>query len=452
MTRLRAPSSAPIVGGLLVSLALLGTAAAAALVGHGPPAPRLLAHPPAHTFATAAAFRFTDAGRVRFQCSENSSRFSSCRSPVRYVGLRYGVHRFRVRARARGGAAGPATVYRWAVRRIRPQLQIGFPHPGGAYRAATWPAGCSRGAGVCGTVIVSGRLAAIRLSIRSKGTDKYWDGLRFRSARPRFRAAAVFSVTHAARHTTARWFYSLPLPRPDGAYTVRVRAMTGKGAGRLRIQRASQFVIDTAPPAAPVITEAPANPTINTTASLGYTSVEAGLQFECDLDSEPWSACASPVTYRSLSAGVHVFGVRAIDRAGNISTPGTAVWRVTLATATGSTPFTISGNALGTLYPGGPARTIALAVHNPSSHPIAVTGLTISLQPSSLPPGCQAGDYRITPPVITGSGIEIPAAASVTLPAAHGSAPVIQMVDSGRNQDACQGAKLVLSYSGSASS
>jgi hypothetical protein len=442
----------PIVGSLLVSLALLGAAAAAALVGQGPPSPRLGAHPPAQTFETAAAFGFTDAGRVRFECSVNSSRFRSCRSPVRYVGLRYGVHRFSVRARARGGAISPPTVYRWAVRRVRPQIQIGFPHPGGAYRAATWPAGCPRGSGVCGTVIVPGRLAAIRLSVRIRRTDRYWDGLRFSSRRPRFRVAAVSSVTHGSHHTVARWFYPVALPRPDGGFTIRVRAMTGKGAGRLQLQRDTGFVIDTVAPRPPAITTAPANPSVQTSAGLGFTDAEIGLQFECHLDGSAWGACASPISYRNLSPQVHVFDVRAVDRAGNISSATADTWRVALATAAGSTPFTISGNVLGSLYPGGPKRTIPLTFHNPGPSPLAVTAASIRLEPSSLPSGCRPSDYQITQPVMPSSGLPVAAGASVTLPTAQVAAPVISMVNTPGNQDPCRGAKLVFSYTGAASS
>jgi hypothetical protein len=226
--------------------------------------------------------------------------------------------------------------------------------------------------------------------------------------------------------------------------------MTVRRRGRVGIQGSSAFGIDTVPPAAPLITAAPANPTTETSASFGFTGTEAALQFQCQLDAGQWQACVSPTTYPGLSSQVHVFNVRTIDQAGNISPVTAQGWQIT--PTAGGAPLTISGNAAGTLYPGGPARSIALTLHNSASNVIDVTGVAIAVQASSLPAGCVGADYRIVAPVIPSSGIEIPANASVTLPSSQIAAPAIQMVDTGRNQDACRGARLVLTYSGNSSS
>jgi hypothetical protein len=228
--------------------------------------------------------------------------------------------------------------------------------------------------------------------------------------------------------------------------------MTGKGAGRLQIQRAAGFVIDTQAPPPPAITTAPANPSAQTSASLGFADAETGLQFECNLDESAWGACASPTAYRNLSPRVHVFAVRAVDHAGNISAATADAWRVALASAADSTPFTISGSPVGALYPGGPKRPIPLTLHNPGRQPIAVTAVSISLVASSLPAGCRPSDYQITQPVMPGSGLPVAPGTSVTLPTGQTVAPVISMVNTSNNQDACRGARLVLSYTGSASS
>jgi hypothetical protein len=446
-----APSSFQIGGLFLVSLALVGGVAAAALVGHAPAAPRLLAHPAAQTPIRTATFRFSDAGRVSFQCSVNSAGFRPCQSPVRYAQLRQGAHRFRVRARARGGALSRIVTFRWSVQPVRPQLQVAFPRPGGDYRVATWPVGCVRGPGACGTVQMPRGVAAIFVSIRSNQSHRYWNGRRFASRKARFEPATVSPRPIRGRRVTrARWYYRLPRPARDGAYTLRVRAMTVRRRGRVGIQGSSAFGIDTVPPAAPLITAAPANPTTETSASFGFTGTEAALQFQCQLDAGQWQACVSPTTYPGLSSQVHVFNVRTIDQAGNISPVTAQGWQIT--PTAGGAPLTISGNAAGTLYPGGPVRSIALTLHNSASNVIDVTGVAIAVQASSLPAGCVGADYRIVAPVIPSSGIEIPANASVTLPSSQIAAPAIQMVDTGRNQDACRGARLVLTYSGNSSS
>jgi hypothetical protein len=78
--------------------------------------------------------------------------------------------------------------------------------------------------------------------------------------------------------------------------------------------------------------------------------------------------------------------------------------------------------------------------------------VSIALEASSLPAGCLPSDYRITQPVIPSSGILVAAGASVTVPRSQVAAPVISMVNTGNNQDACRGANLVLSYTGNATS
>ncbi len=64
------------------------------------PAPSITAKPAKGTPRTSARFAYTDRWhRVRFQCSLDSARFSSCRSPTRYPGpFAGGSHIFRVRA------------------------------------------------------------------------------------------------------------------------------------------------------------------------------------------------------------------------------------------------------------------------------------------------------------------------------------------------------------------
>jgi hypothetical protein len=46
-------------------------------------------------------------------------------------------------------------------------------------------------------------------------------------------------------------------------------------------------------------------------------SADEPASFQCSLDGSPFTACASPQTYRGLKPGWHTFAVRATDRAGN---------------------------------------------------------------------------------------------------------------------------------------
>lgn len=53
-----------------------------------------------------------------------------------------------------------------------------------------------------------------------------------------------------------------------------------------------------------------------------------GATFECQLDGGGYSACTSPKSYTGLAAGSHTFDVRAVDGAGNRSTPASHTWTV----------------------------------------------------------------------------------------------------------------------------
>jgi hypothetical protein len=83
-----------------------------------PPNTRLTASPARRTRAHRARFRFasTEAGSS-FQCKLDRRRWAACRSPKAYVGLRKGLHAFRVRARDAAGNADPTPAVRsWRIR------------------------------------------------------------------------------------------------------------------------------------------------------------------------------------------------------------------------------------------------------------------------------------------------------------------------------------------------
>ncbi|MEP7225270.1 MAG: hypothetical protein ABI783_09965 [Actinomycetota bacterium] len=82
-----------------------------------------------------------------------------------------------------------------------------------------------------------------------------------------------------------------------------------------------------AAPAAPLISSAPLRPTISTRATVAFDRV-SGLSYECALDGGVYVACPSPVTFRGLGLGLHVFRVRAKKPAGATSNASTYSWRV----------------------------------------------------------------------------------------------------------------------------
>ncbi len=182
----------------------------------------------------------------------------------------------------------------------------------------------------------------------------------------------------------------------------------------------------------------------------------------------------------SLAAGLGIYAARA-DLAGRLAPragQGVSAWhlrRVTTVSAanedrsdqdagasddrrSGSgrhaddASFSIRGQAAGVLYPGAASQPIALTISNPNSFAIQVTSLQAAVAGGTA--GCPAaGNVLIIQATATASSpLRVSAHGSVTLPAQGISAPAIQLADRPVNQDACQRAAFVLTYTGSARS
>jgi large repetitive protein len=433
-------------------LGVLGVTAGLALAT-GVPVPRITSHPASWTRSRNANFRFTDSQpNVTFTCSLDGARFRSCGSSQGYGGLADGRHVFLVRAKTPSGGVSDPARYSWTVDYKAPQLAVSFAANNATYGSARWRAGCSpQGTGLCGTVTAPAGLKSVIVWIQQGGSGKYYNGRAYTSRQVVWNNAALSpKPAKGKRVVRATWSYRLDLPRPDGKYTVRVRATDQIGnINRGRTQKTLSFVVDTASPPTPTITSGPANPTAATSATLTFTDRGAGVTYQCNLDGLGWHPCTSPESYSGLSVGGHVFQVRAVNKAGNLSNPASYGWTVVPASGL---PFTITGNATSALYPGGSAEPIALTLNNPNGVQIYVTSVSVTLKSSSLPAGCSASGYVINQASIPAAGVAVPANGSVSLPAHGATAPSIQMIDTGTNQDACQNAQLQLSYTGSAHS
>lgn len=91
--------------------------------------------------------------------------------------------------------------------------------------------------------------------------------------------------------------------------------------------KAATVPADSTPPGV-TITARPAASTHETAASFAFRASESQVTFSCRLDSAAFSPCASPKRYTGLAPGVHVFSVRARDRAGNVGPAASARWEV----------------------------------------------------------------------------------------------------------------------------
>jgi hypothetical protein len=107
-------------------------------------------------------------------------------------------------------------------------------------------------------------------------------------------------------------------------------------------------------------------------------------------------------------------------------------------------------SSLDPLYPGAAAQPLPLTIVNPNPIPILVTSLEV--RATGDPSGCAAGENLL----LAGAGVSaatplaVPANGSASLPAAGVAAPTIALRDLPFNQDACQGARFPLAFSGRA--
>lgn len=231
---------------------------------------------------------------AQFDCrldSSDPSAWQSCSSPKSYSGLDQGPHTFEVRARDAAGNIDQTPATRsFTVDTVAPTLTLDS-GPSGPTPDSTPSFGFAPESG-----------AAVECSVDS-GT-------------PNFGACS-----DPASHTPTQ---SLT----DGAYTFRVRATDSAGN---EASRERSFSVDTAIPET-AITDGPTGLTTNNSPAFEFSSPEAGVSFECRLDSsEPaaWQICSSSELLPPLSEGAHTFEVRARDAAGNVDpSPASRSFRV----------------------------------------------------------------------------------------------------------------------------
>jgi hypothetical protein len=172
----------------------------------------------------------------------------------------------------------------------------------------------------------------------------------------------------------------------------------------------------------------------------------APRRFQCQLDNGGWSACGSPHVAVGLRPGTHAFAVRALGRRANPGRAARFSWQ-----QVEPKPFSIEpkGASKGML-PGDPPQPLPVLVVNSNSVPIEITSLTVAV--AEDPPGCPGDpNFELIPASGSPSApLAVPAGGSVSLPSATVSAPAIALRNLPVNQNACQGARVRLTFSGQA--
>ena len=173
------------------------------------------------------------------------------------------------------------------------------------------------------------------------------------------------------------------VPQGTHAYT----ATATDAAGNTSDPSAARSVtVDSVAPET-LIVAAPSGTTQAATALVAFAGEPDAVSFACSLDGAPFSACSSPVSLGTLTAGSHTFAVRASGVAGNTDpTPVTRTWTVDPAW-TG--PVTTSGEALA----GGSVSSLPAGAEATPQDPLTATvatpgagAVSITTAPVSAPP------------------------------------------------------------------
>ena len=230
----------------------------------------------------------------------------------------------------------------------------------------------------------------------------------------------------------------------QGAHTFYLRQLDAAGnVGTVFASRG--WTVDTVPPPAPVIGTKPDDPNGDGIALFEWTDSESPVTYRCSLENKRSITCTSP--FRTIvdvsNDGQHQFAVSAVDAAGNAST-ASYMWKVLKGVN-----VVADGDAVGLLYPGGPARTIALTLHNPNNFPVTIHTITVSA--GSSPPGCAAAANIDIQQSNVGNGpspqtVTVPANSNLTLPSGTAARPTIRLVDTGLDQQACKNGSFGLTY------
>jgi hypothetical protein len=416
-----------------------------------PPAPSLTSTPANPTNQTSASFAFgdTEAG-VTFACQVDVGVLAPCASPAGYAGLSDGSHTFTVQARDAAGNSSSRTSFTWTIDTVRPTvtaINLAGANPTAATSVA-WAVTFSKPV----TGVASGNFSLTAAGFTGTPTVTGVSG-----------SGTTYTVTASTGSGTTTNTASLRLSLTSAGTIVDT---AGNSLSGVPFAGQAYTVDRLAPPVAFTLT--PPDPNSTATSNFAWTSSPPASDFdhyECSVENGPFSTtvqspggpnqpCATPLTYAvgTTNNGQHQFAVRAYDHLGNYTQINYS-WKV----AAGSIQdFTIDGNTVGLMYPGGAAVPIALTLHNPNNLPIYVTALTAAATMDTAG-GCSHNDLVVVQPDLstatTPGQITVPANGSVTLPAQNVAAPTIRLLDNGHDQTpACAGQTFGLSYSGSAHS
>lgn len=320
---------------------------------------------------TTKSFTFGADETAVFECALDTGAFFSCQSPLDLNNLSEGPHMFQVRAKDSAGNQGLASSYSWVVDLTAPVISLGAVSPAAGLTNAknisvefsvneTAALYCrfdgAATAETCASPFTAQDLLEGNHSLEifavdtagnvSTTTQLDWSMdftapiLSFGQILPS--AATHLNATHveisvnapegvriyASINGAAAALATSPIildALAEGAYTVAVYGVDE--AGNASEPLVHQFTVDLTAPVVALVPEIRTSPTSADHNSFELSANEA-VTFECNLDSAGFAACTSPKDLSGLADGIHSLQVRAVDLAGNISSPASYVWEV----------------------------------------------------------------------------------------------------------------------------
>ena len=251
-----------------------------------PPIPTINSYPPNPTNQPTASFSFSDTqGSISFLCQIDNGGFAACSSPASYAGLTEGTHTFYVEAQDSSGNQSGAATFSWTIDLTPPPVPAVTASPANPTKQTS---------------------ASFSFSDTEAGV----------SYQCQLDAGASTTCSSPASYSGL----------VQGSHSFSVAAVDA--AGNQSSAAIVTWTINTTPPPTPVITSAPANPTKQTSASFSFSDTQAGVSYQCQLDTGASAPCSSPASYSGLAQGSHSFSVAAIDAAGNQSSTATFIWTI----------------------------------------------------------------------------------------------------------------------------
>ncbi|MGH2960274.1 MAG: GDSL-type esterase/lipase family protein, partial [Solirubrobacterales bacterium] len=257
-----------------------------------PPAPNVARTSPSATVTNSTTQVITYSGNQvggTFQCSLDSAQPTACpNSPVTLTGLGSGTHTFSVTQTDVLGNVGSAATVAWTVDLVSPATPT---------LARTSPTASPTNSATQ-TITFSGAEAGGTLQCKLD--------------------SAAYGACPASPVTLNG------LSGGSHAYSV----TQTDAAGNVGAVGTVSWTVDMTAPPIPIVS-GPSGVSAMDSASITYSDSEAGVSFQCKLDSEPYAPCpANPVGLSGLAIGAHSYYVTATDSAGNTSGAGNASWTV----------------------------------------------------------------------------------------------------------------------------